>query len=112
MDGERYRIEPRRKISIPYEFERGSREAIRTRFAADTEDGWTIVQNGYIALIPNARILYFMTTDFTTETEGRNRSVRFTYIPDRLRTEEERRRIEEIEYGDIGETEEATNAAD
>ena len=108
IDGERHAIPSRQRISIPFEFDPDNRggQFVRSRFAAEIGDDWRTVQNGFITLIPDARILYFITADFASERERRNRPVRFTYIRDRVRSEEARREITEIEYTEFGDPDE------
>ena len=103
IDGTEHRIPPRKKISVPFEYDKEDRRVLRSRFAAKTDDGWEVAKNGFITLQPNSRILYFISDDFASEKHRRNQPVRFTYIRERLRSEEERRQIEAVEFPEFDE---------
>lgn len=98
IDGERHSLEKGSLIRVPYSEEDLEQEALRSRMAAKTESDWKIVQNGFITLQPDARILYFISDDFASEQAARESPVRFTYVTDRMRGEDERRFLSEIEY--------------
>jgi len=104
IDADRHSIPPRNRLSIPYRYESMEKEALKTRFAVQTEEGWDLVQNGFVPIIPEGRILFFISEDMANPTSRRLRPVRFTYVFEVQASEESRRQRDGLNIVDPNET--------
>jgi len=91
IDAVRQPIPPRNRVSVPYEHIAVEKEALKTRFAVKTDDGWDLVQNGFIPTVPNGRVLFFISEDMPSAAARRLRPVRFTYVFEVQASEEAQR---------------------
>lgn len=100
IDGVRQVIAPRDQVSLPYKYVAIENEALKTRFAVQTEDGWDLVQNGFIPTVANGRILFFISEDMPSSSARRIRPVRFTYVFEVQDSKEAKKARDQIEFVD------------
>lgn len=96
IDGQRHFIESSGRITLPFDFQYGKTEAFRSRMFARIEDRWKLIHNGFIPLKNDARILYFISSDFQTQKDRDMRPMSFTYVYEAQTVRPEL--IDEIEY--------------
>ena len=97
IDGSRRSIPARNFVNLPYLHVAIEKEALQTRFAVETEEGWSLVQNGFVPTVPNGRVLFFISDDLPASPSARRlRPVRFTYVYELQASEETRRARDQI----------------
>ncbi|MFT6235014.1 MAG: hypothetical protein ACJAU9_000083 [Lentimonas sp.] len=84
IDGERLQIPAKSNHRVAYEYIYAEKEALTTKFAVQTEKRMKLVQNGFIPLINEGRILFFISDKVNKTGRGGESPVSFTFAYDVL----------------------------
>jgi len=82
IEGQRQKIEAKGRHQVAYQYSYAENESLRTRFAVEHDGRMRLVQNGFVPLINEGRVLFFISEkDVSSDRPTRN-PVEFTYAYD------------------------------
>ncbi len=98
VDDKLHRMKPGQRLSLPFEYVYGEKESFKTEMAAEIEGETQLIFNGFIPLMKDARVLFFLSADLQSEKERKRLPVRFTHVYEAQLADEVRASIDQIEY--------------
>ena len=60
IDGETKEIQAKARYQVPYQYVYAEKEAFRTKFAVEQNGRMRLVQNSFVPLVHNGRVLFFI----------------------------------------------------
>lgn len=67
---------------MPYQYVYAEKEALRTKFAVEQNGRMRLVQNGFVPLVNNGRVLFFIRENTAKSNRQSRDPVTFTYAYD------------------------------
>lgn len=75
-------IQAKARYQVPYQYVYAEKEAIRTKFAVEQDGRMRLVQNGFVPLVHNGRVLFFIRENTAKSNRQTRDPVSFTYAYD------------------------------
>lgn len=82
IDGETQKIKAKARYQVPYEYAYAKKESLRTKFAVEQNGRMRLVQNGYVPVVNNGRVLFFIRENTAKSNRQTRDPVTFTYAYD------------------------------
>jgi len=82
IDGETQEIKAKARYQVPYEYAYAKKESLRTKFAVEQNGRMRLVQNGFVPVVNNGRVLFFIRENTAKSNRQTRDPVTFTYAYD------------------------------
>lgn len=82
IDGDTQEIKAKARYQVPYEYAYAKKESLRTKFAVEQNGRMRLVQNGYVPVVNNGRVLFFIRENTAKSNRQTRDPVTFTYAYD------------------------------
>jgi hypothetical protein len=82
IEGERQMIDAKARHQVAYQYGYADKESLRTKFAVEHNGRMRLVQNGFVPLINEGRVLFFISEKNVSSDRPKRSPVEFTYAYD------------------------------
>jgi hypothetical protein len=93
---ETQKIKAKARYQVPYQYAYEEHESLRTRFAVEQDGRMRIVQNGFVPLVHNGRVLFFIRENTVQSNRESRYPVSFSYAFDPRSSRSEQQQSDQV----------------